>query len=339
MALLHRTASRFCLLALGLMCCTLAIAQSDKTAVTVLTNYWPPYINKADEELGSAAKVLDMIGLEMGRSIEWKQLPYDYTFDLVKSGRAQAGFPYFKTAQRAQHVLFSAPVFRATSQIYYNRQFMREQIQSDNIANYRIGKVAGYSYGSQIDPLLNQAVIYPTELQAIAALFAHEVDLLPMTEGVMNELLARYYPDRTQLIKAVPDLIDFSSLHLIAPDNTAGQQLIAQTNQALDRLREAKLITDKLAVPEVYPADIARLLPGEGYPAILGRLTEAAPHQYLTLPIGTKVIVTEWSPKILRPDPSDRLFRNMNELSKVVVLNGPHIGKTLSVRNLHINLE
>ena len=87
------------------------------------------------------------------------------------------------------------------------------------------------------------------------------------------------------------------------------------------------------------PADLAKLITSEGYPAIIGQSeNEQGELQYFTLPNGTKVVVMHWSDKMLQASSSDRLYKNMMDLSQVVILNGPHVGRVLFVRNMHIEL-
>lgn len=53
---------------------------------------------------------------------------------------------------------------------------------------------------------------------------------------------------------------------------------------------------------------------------------------------GSAARVLDWSPKILQASNTDRRYKTMIDASRVVVLNGPHVGKELMVRNMPIEL-
>lgn len=317
-----------------------ASSASDQP-IKIITNTWAPYINEADAPQGSAASIVSLLATELGAGVEWQYIPYDLSFQLVKRNRAQLAFPFFKTSQRANEVIFSEPVFSATSHLYYNLQHMTQDQSGADLRDMTIGRVSGYSYGQTIDALLEGAKVFGSEHAALQALFNHEIDLLPMTEGVMAHTLRTEFPERIQLIRKRPGVSDQSSLHLIAPKTEEGQQTISAFNQALGDLRALNI--DSLNVEPVQlpkPLDLAQLTTAEGYPAILGQSQiNSGSGNYYTLPQGTRVIVIEWSDRIINPSNTDRIYKNMMDLSRVVVLNGPHVGKELLVRNMHIELQ
>jgi polar amino acid transport system substrate-binding protein len=318
-------------------------AESTETVLreTILTETWPPYILSKDEPKGSAAKWLDLLFEHQNIKAEWQYMPYDVSFYYVNKGQRNVGFPFFKTSERAAKVLFSDPVFYVTSKMYYNRQYLNAE--SAKIAfekKQKMGKVAGYSYGENLDKSLETAIEFGTEKQALTALFNHEIYLLPMTEGVMEHHLTNDFPLRKELIKPLKGIEDTSSLHVIAAKNKAGSKIVDNINQTIQVLANAgidDLQTNKTNTPVAI--DVAKLMTSEGYPLITGQTEKLGENiDYYALPQGTKVIVIQWSDKITQPSKSDRIYKNMMDLSKVVVLNGPHVGKELFVRNMHIEL-
>jgi polar amino acid transport system substrate-binding protein len=315
-------------------------ANADTTlsgSVNISTSKWQPYINLQDQPLGSAAELLRQLFSQNDTDIKWQYQNFDLAYQQVQQGQKLAAYPYFKTPQRSDEVLFSAPIFNVTSHLYYNRQY-NDSIEQSDLKNYRLGKVAGYSYGTEIDKIVTAAKVIATEKQALIALLNNEIDYLPMTESVMNTLLIDAFPERMLLVKPLKNITGNASLHLIAAKTVQGQQLIKQLNQLLS---QAQTLQSLQATPQQLPnkPDIARLISAEGYPVILGQSEVDGSPDYFTLPQGTKVLVLTWSGKILASSKSDRLYKNMIDLSHVVVLNGPHVGKELYVRNMHIELQ
>lgn len=327
-------------IATGLLCLLMtlfATLASAREVVEVLTDVWPPYINAESHGRGSAARVLEILGTEADLDVEWRYTPYSLAYELVRREKALFAFPYFRTQRRANEVLFSKPVFSARSGVYFNRRFLTAKRAAEAFDALRIGRVEGYSYGEKVDRLIKDPIVFPSEMAALQALFGNNIDLLPMTEGVMKATLARHFPNREQLILPVPGIADTSTLHIIAAKSRRGQSMINRLDAALNRVRTLGISTG-LPQADEQRLDLARLIPAEGYPVILGQLSADPDTRFFALPQGTRVLVLEWSPRILQPSESDRLYETMINLSHVVVLSGPHVGRELFVRNMHIEL-
>lgn len=318
---------------------------AEKAPLQIYTNSWPPYINTENQPAGRAAQLIDLVAAEQGRNLSWRYLPYDLSFTLIsRAGNedpAMLGFPYFKTPKRQQQVLYSTPVLTATNRLYVNRQFMTTwQLDNPQLGSFRIGQVSGYSYGEKLDQHIIKARVFSSEIEALNALFANQIDVLPMSEEVMADTLQNHFPNRSQLIIALPNYSDTSTLHVIASNNKAGKKALNNIDQSLQRLRALNIAgLDDTPISRPKPADVAQLITVEGYPSILGQtLKNSEQAQFYSLPQGTQVIVIQWSEHLLRASYSDRLYKTMMGLSHVVILNGPHTGKELFVRNMHIKL-
>ncbi|WP_286271452.1 substrate-binding periplasmic protein [Thalassotalea hakodatensis] len=317
-----------------LMCTVLFWHTASADKVTITTAPWQPYVSH--EHAGSAVALLEQVFSQNNTEITWLRQNYDLAFQQISRKEKLASFPYFKTAERAKKVLYSAPIFQVTSHIYFNRQYS-QQIEQAELSKYRIGKVAGYSYGENIDKLVEKAKIFNSEDAALQALLEGDIDYLPMTESVMNYILNNQFKQQKLLIKPLEDIRDTKSLHLIAADNKQGRALVKTLNELLEQVVDLKSFVLSPEQLTIEP-DIAKLITSEGYPAILAQtdLTENA--AFYTLAQGTKVLVIEWSDVLLKPSKSDRIYKNMMDVSKVVILNGPLVGKEVYVRNMHIEL-
>ena len=315
----------------------------ETTSIQLYTDQWAPYINAEGEPAGRAAKLLELIAQEQSASLAWRYVPYELSYALItraSSGDdALLGFPYFKTPVREQQVWYSKPLLKATNRIYFNRQFNSDESIKD-ISRLRIARVSGYSYGVKLDKHVKNAQIFRSEIAALNALFANKIDLLPMSETVMHEILRKHFPMRQELVKALQNYSDTSTLHIIASRNAAGRKSLDAIDKSLAHLKKLNISSfNDTSLAQPLPVDIAKLIAAEGYPAILGQTDlEASKAKYYTLPLGTQVAVTSWSKRLLDPSSSDRFYKTMVSLSKVVVLNGPHAGKELFIRNMHLEL-
>ena len=316
-----------------------AYAGSQPT-VKVVTDAWAPYVNSQSEPLGLASLRIKMIAAELNWQLEMQYLPYDQSTRLVRLDKADLAFPFFKTEDRQKAFLFSEPILQVSNRIYYNRQF-RSEPALENLPKLRLGKVSGYSYGEKVDALIEGAHIYPNELTALKALFDNQADVIPMTEGVMQQTLQQYFPERLFLIKPISGVNEVSTLHIIGKKSESGREMIAQINQVIAELRDDNIVsfTRNEGTQFTNSLDLARLMSAEGYPIILAQDARSGEVQYFTLPNGTHAAVIEWGPRIALPSSNDRLYKNMMDLTKVVILNGPHLGKELYVKNLYIELD
>lgn len=305
--------------------------------ISVATNQWSPYINAKNQPLGTAADLLRQVLAQEKHDIDWRYQNYDLAFDLVAKGKQQAAFPYFKTAEREKSVLFSQPIFSVTSHIYYNRQ-QESKLEFSKLSRHSFGRVAGYSYGQLIDEYLSDAKVFTTETEALESLFNNDIDFLPMTESVMNNLLNQTYRDQALLIKKIDKVVGHDSLHLIAPHTIEGKVIIDELNKLLQQMEGIESLKIK-SIKRFKPKDIARLTTAEGYPVIVGQVSRNETTDYYTLPQGTRVLVLSWSDKILSPSNTDRIYKSMIDLSHVVILNGPHVGKELYIKNMHLEIQ
>lgn len=334
-------------------------ASAEHEQVTVCTDYWPPYVNREGEPLGELSRVVGMILDNMELEPDWTYFDFSYCrHRIAERDRVMLSFPWFRTGERAAQTHLSDPLFEATTRIYYNRHFNAFDGPVSDYSGYTFGKVASYAYGDRIEALTEDAAVFQTEHEAIEALLSHEIDLLPMTEGVVAAILARDFPDRLQLIRPLDGEAGTASLHVMAPRTPEGRALMDRFNQSLQELTRAGVVNLESPRPASGDGegtgvaacesggnrpdgasgsgDIARTVASEGFPVVLGRQVRDGSSAYLALPQGTKVIVLCWSPRIAKASASDRLYKTMVDESRVVVLDGPHVGQEVLVKNMHL---
>jgi polar amino acid transport system substrate-binding protein len=333
--------SRNSLLAVLMLCAPLCLVQARaEESFVVYTGTWAPYVGSGAEEGGSALNIVQLVLDDMALAAPLQFTDYAYSYYRIRSGSPGAAFPFFRTPERDREVVFSKPLFTVTNRIFYNRQ---HHDFSDGGADYtalRFGRVAGYSYGAEVDALLNEPEIFASESLAMKALLRGAIDLLPMTESVASALLLTSFPNEKELIRAVGGFTSNSTLHMIAAKNADGRAFIDGFNQSHARLIAAGVISD--ADPSAITAftsknDVVEVVASEGFPIVVG-VDSQDPSKHYAIPQGSRAIVIEWSDKILQPSNSDRLYKTMVEESVVVIVSGPHVGKELRVKNMHLSI-
>lgn len=335
-------------------------AHAQSKPLEICTDYWPPYVNAEGEGLGELARVVNTVLDDMGREADWVYFDFSYCrYRIDRKDRVMLSFPWFRTPEREVSTYLSDPLFEATTRIYFNRRFSTFDGPVKDYSGYTFGRVASYSYGDEIDKLVQDAIVFPTERAAIEALLKRQIDLLPMTEGVARAILKQDFPNRLQLILPLEGPTGTAPLRMMAPRTPAGKALIHKFNESLKRLTEEGVIQLKPPVEASLNGvagqslaacgaegsgtgsaagsdDIARIVASEGFPVVLGRQDRNGKPAYLALPQGTKVIVLCWSPRMTNSSGSDRLYKTMVDESRVVVLDGPHVGEEVLVKNMHL---
>lgn len=328
----------------------MAVQASAREPVEIYTGNWPPFVRGGDAALGSAAQVVRAVFHNMERDASFQDFGFAYSYLAVKKGTVPAAFPYFQTSTRREEVLFSTTLFSVRNRLYFNLQFNDFSQAGADPAALRVGRVSGYSYGERLDvglapcPLseVERCPVFASDTEAVAALLSDRIDLLPMTDTVAAALLAADFPDQAQLLRPVAgDAFDsVSSLHLIAPDSPAGRALI----EAFDASHAELLSSGVIPATDVSPASdgartasVVRIVASEGFPIVVGVDVNDSDRFY-AVPEGTRAIVLDWSDKIALPAEDDRLYGVMVDQSIVVILDGPHVGRELRIRNMHLSI-
>ncbi|WOI54224.1 transporter substrate-binding domain-containing protein [Parvularcula sp. LCG005] len=325
---------------------TPAMAQDDNP-LTVYTDVYRPYILPSGSPDGAAMEIVRLTLLNMERSPSFVYL--DFNYGLYQTGKSDlaVSFPWRRTEEREKNFIFSAPLFTVESRFYYNARFAPAEVDVSELSDLRLGRTSGYSYGEQIDGILDEArtagnvTEYASDDESIAALLKGEIDILPLPDTVVVATLDADFPDQQRLIRPVDGLVDRFALHLVAPRNDRGRDFIKAFNTSHRELIDAGVLTPHDAVTARFASDgvdIARVVTSEGFPIVVGE-DRREPGSYYAIPAGTRVIVLEWSPRIRSVSNSDRLYAAMVERSSILVLNGPHVGKELLVKNIHIEIS
>ncbi|MEO1242463.1 MAG: transporter substrate-binding domain-containing protein [Pseudomonadota bacterium] len=332
------------LLALGAACAQPATAQES---VRIYTDTYRPYVLPEGEGDGKAMRLVRLIFLNADLTPDFEYIDFNYGYYAARNSTADLTFPWRETPERAEDALFSKRLFSDDTKFFYNIRFHPDGLQKEDLTNAILGRTTGYSYGEAVNNYLaetgaaDQTKEYSTETDSLAALLSGEIDALPLPISVVNATLNASFPNQQGLIRAIEGVIDPFNFHLVAPKTPEGGAMIDRFNASFDDLIAAGVVTEDYAndgPPAVRAGDVARVVASEGFPVVVGVARNDAQSHY-AVPQGTKVLVLNWSDRILEPSRNDRLYQTMVDQSAVLVLNGPHIGKELLIKNMHIAIE
>lgn len=324
---------------------TKGVAQSGaQNPLKIYTDTYRPYINPVGETEGSAMRMVRMTVLNMERNPDFEYIDFGYGYFATRKSEEALSFPWLKTAEREKQILYSVPIYSTKMQIFYNIRFHPDGIAANELDGKIYGRVVNYSYGEDIDAMLAKAEAadlaksYASDFAAIQALLSGDIDILPQLSSVLTASLNASFPNQNHLVRAVPDISTLFPNYVIAPKTRKGDALIKAFNKSYNELLEAGIInpeTVEAALNVTAPSDVGEIVASEGFPVAIGVSRENRKNSF-AIPPGTRVLILDWSDRIQAPSNADQLYKTMVDETLVLILNGPHIGKELLVKNMHL---
>lgn len=323
------------------------------TEIRIISGDWHPYTHP-DQITLFEQHVNNIFLLDENIPI-WSYTGFDFALEGLRRGQADLGFPFFLSPDRQHEFVFSTPLANVHNIVIFNRQNQRlnnlldgSQSAGIEILNQRditFGLIRGYNYDGlfgQSSP--NSVRLMNSERQALAALLAGDIDLLPIAESVWRSLQLRYFPDRYHLVRTLPGLYWDEGIHLIAPKNEDGKQLIERFNAALEQFPfepdDFSAAHSEITMIEDIDRGTIRLKSTALQPLILGHTVSESPRrQILVIPDGTSALVIEWADVYFDHNQAQSVVQLMKAQTQVLLLNGPHAGTRVLVENAHIEIR
>ncbi len=183
-------------LVLALICCFALFppgvhAEVSQLKVGISTGYPPFYFFTADNRpSGVCVDIIDQVALHLGVKVQYVSYPWKRMLEYGKSGEVDAVMPLFQTTEREQFLLFPAEALTieenrfftaASSDLGYSGKL-------DDVVNFSIGVIDGFSYGKEFDSLeLKQKISVPSLDQLLQLVLYQRVDF-----GIGNPMVVTY---------------------------------------------------------------------------------------------------------------------------------------------------
>lgn len=322
--------------------------------IDVVSGDWHPYTSA--QETTEAERLLQNLLLIQGIEIDWAYPGFDFAVQHLRAGVADAGFPFFKTEERARNFVFSDPVFEVRNSVIYRSDHsdLVEALENTDMHSdpnhrlwqtFRFGFVSGYSYwGFFAGEPPENSVLFTRERDAMRALLDGEIDLLPIETRVWQSLALRHFPNRLYKIAEVQALAWQESVHLMAPQTEAGEALVAAFNEPLAHYRQRNPNTqfdmNMSSLAEVLGQGTVRLRATQMQPLIKGHSNgDGKEDNVILIPEGTSALVLSWSESFFSLKNSLSTIKVLKDRTQVLLVNGPHVGKTVHVENAHLEIK
>jgi len=224
-------------------------AAPDSPAVMRLASLeWLPYVGAGLEEEGWSSFVADAAARQFGYRAKIEYFPWTRAMQLGTRDPQYAGyFPAYYTEERARTCHFSAPIGSSTVGLAYLKSAPLAWSSLKDLADLRIGVVAGFSNGPAFDAMAREGKLEldasPSDMLNLRKLLARRVDVVVIDKLVLRYLLATepsLARERSQFAFHDRPLAELS-LHICFQRTPAGRDMQKAFDQAMQLLPLRKL--------------------------------------------------------------------------------------------------
>jgi polar amino acid transport system substrate-binding protein len=219
-------------------------AQSPPGVWRLATVELPPSISEHAPQQGYYAVLLRRILRELGAQPEFEFLPPLRTYERAISGGVDGAFPYKKTPEREQVLLFSEPFYLARVRVFL--------AQSDPWTPHHPEDLVDRGLGCTL-----QAAQVPDALRELAASGALRLQRVPLIETCFRMLelgrvsyvltgentgwtAAQAMPDQGRSLRMAPLVVSEEPVHLAFPRKLPGSAAkLRAFNEAVRKLRKS----------------------------------------------------------------------------------------------------
>jgi len=169
---------------------------------------WGKFISKNIEENGVLTNIISMAFKNRGIKVKYQFHSPRYSYLLTKWGKTCASIPWFKTEDREQYMYFSNKIKpSSTSLLYMKYKFKKdfEYTKLDDLRDYKIGGLAGYSYESIFYKEKLDYTSYRELTDAIRALILGDIDIVVHNKYIVMDVIEKNFPKEINRVKAHPN--------------------------------------------------------------------------------------------------------------------------------------
>jgi len=236
--------------------------------ITVVSDYWYPYNGepRAKRE-GYKIDLLRWIAKANGDTIDYRLLDWELSLQRTLAGNGGDCVVGATEGDAPDHVRTERPWGQSLNTFYGHVDRMPEIPSLDALRSLRVGIVADYAYGDDIDALLAEDGMQVLRVQSsrravpllVMRLATKQVDVI--IEDVNVATVALNEIDMEDSIKPIEvDFVEPDDLFVACTPNARGRDIIAKLNRGMARARaegELKRILDSYELEDWLDTDKA----------------------------------------------------------------------------------
>ena len=321
------------------------------TPINLVTGEWAPFTGKQLENYGVITEIVTAAFNEMGYQPHFFFYSWTIAQRRMIEGDFLATFPFIKSPAREEKFILSDPLLHVEAVLFYKKDLLEAAEAVDEIGDlsrFRIGRVDGYELWEALARHAQNVVLFDDIYAAFEALNKGEIDFLPESKIVGQQLLrsAEFPYDASAFTylssSHVPGSTSREGLHLMLNKNSRNRTFVKKFNRALEKIKESPfykhrlLATLRLEQTPLAPTRVQLIAPPT-YPLPFGRETIEA-QTVFHLPHACPAVVLEWGKTFSEPT-APMTTPDRAGHSKIKILEGPLAGKVLYVHNAFIHLK
>jgi polar amino acid transport system substrate-binding protein len=203
-------------------------------SLRLATSEWPPFTGAASER-HIAEDLVTLALTKTGREVVLSLLPWREALRGAQDGRYHGLVVAWHSAEREHKLLYSRPILEnRILAVTLDTAGMTVSSAAD-LNGKRVGKVAGYTYGEELDGLeLGKTVLSPDDRQALQRLLKGEFDVLLIDDLSLRYLLPELVSDQRARLQSHKILAVLSLHFVLAKHRADAEKIMAGFNQAID---------------------------------------------------------------------------------------------------------
>lgn len=199
-------------------------------------NDYVPYTDQRLPGGGFASEMIREIVRDMGHTVTLRFLPWKRGYELTEAGEAIATFPYAKSRDRAQAMLYSDAMFSVTTRVFFNKDHRFRYHNVDSLDGKLFCNPRGYILYDEIRERVERGTLKmeePSDMASCARMVAAgRADFLISDTFTLQDVAVKF--GVWEKLEASNKIFAEKANHLIVGRNTkGGAEFIEKFNQSL----------------------------------------------------------------------------------------------------------
>lgn len=218
-------------------------ANNDRPVIKIASGEWPPFIGSDLENYGFVADLITQAFNSQGYQVQFYFLPWARAYAETKRGLYHATAIWMHSEEREKDFLYSLPVSQEEFVFFYPHDTDFQWQSLYDLSQFKLGGVIAYSYGKEMDSLLEAGVLI-MERDGLAAknlekLAKGRVDIVPEEKHIGYYLINKEIPQLRDKITHHPKPFLTNNNYLLFPKQAAlSQKLLEGFNHYLTHVDE-----------------------------------------------------------------------------------------------------
>ncbi|MBE4607181.1 ABC transporter substrate-binding protein [Vibrio navarrensis] len=196
-------------------------SASADNVIHIASGEWPPFIGSDLKNYGFVAEIISTAFAAEGYQVQFHFLPWARAYAETQRGLYHATAIWMHSVERENDFYYSQPVSQEEFVFFYPSAKPFEWQSLSDLAPYKLGGVIAYSYGQEMDALIESGVLY-MERDGLAAknlekLAKGRVEIVPEEKHIGYYLINKEIPHLRQRIAHHPVPFLTNSNYLLFP--------------------------------------------------------------------------------------------------------------------------